>query len=95
MNRKIAALILLGLLSTRSFAALATDETSMGSGVPPAAMPGLNKGTESNEEKASKKGEEASGSNSGMDAQTHEKEAASTKSSKHNTNKQGSSASGG
>lgn len=94
MNRKIAALTIVTLLSTASLAAFAADTSTRESVVPPAALPGLNQGSESNHEKASKKGEEASGSNSGVDAKTHEKEAASTKNSKHQTKKQGASGSG-
>ena len=94
MKRTIAALAVVTMLSTGSLAVLAADTSTRESVVPPAAIPGLNQGTESNHEKASKKGEEASGSNSGVDAQTHEKEAASTQRSKHQTKKQAGSASG-
>ncbi|VVP83138.1 hypothetical protein PS918_02510 [Pseudomonas fluorescens] len=80
MNRKTAAITLLALLSSASFHAFAAETASQGSAVPPAAIPGLNQahGTESNQDKASKKGEEAAGSNSGADSQTLEKEAASS-----------------
>jgi len=65
MNRTIAALMLGSLLSAT--APLATA----GSSVPPTGIPGVNQGgTESKEDRADKKGEEASGSNSG--AETHE-----------------------
>jgi hypothetical protein len=80
MNIHIAALTLAGLLSTFSFGALAAEKTTSGEAVPPAALPGLNQaqGSESNEDKASKKGEEASGSNSGADSETLEKDAGSS-----------------
>ncbi|WP_207864830.1 hypothetical protein [Pseudomonas sp. 58(2021)] len=65
MNRTIAALMLGSLLSATAPLAMA------GSSVPPTGIPGVNQGgTESKEDRADKKGEEASGSNSG--AETHE-----------------------
>lgn len=65
MNRTIAALMLGSLLSATAPLAMA------GSSVPPTGIPGVNQGgTESKEDRADKKGEEASGSNSG--AKTHE-----------------------
>jgi hypothetical protein len=91
MNIHIAALTLAGLLSTCSFGAIAAEKTTSGTAVPPAALPGINQnqGSESNEDKASKKGEEASGSNSGADSQTLEKDADSSDSSKGDEKKQG------
>lgn len=90
MNIHIAALTLAGLLSTCSFGALAAEKTTSGAAVPPAALPGLNQaqGSESNEDKASKKGEEASGSNSGADSETLEKDAESSSGSKDDGKKQ-------
>lgn len=65
MNKTIAALMLGSLLSATAPLAMA------GSSVPPTGIPGVNQGgTESKEDRADKKGEEASGSNSG--AETHE-----------------------
>ncbi|MCY1459706.1 hypothetical protein D9M71_771990 [compost metagenome] len=80
MNKKTATLSLVGLLSTCSLYAIAGEKTTAGSALPPAAIPGINQaqGSESNEDKASKKGEEAGGSNSGADAETLEKDAKST-----------------
>lgn len=96
MNIHIAALTLAGLLSTCSFGALAAEKTTSGDAVPPAALPGLNQaqGSESNEDKASKKGEEASGSNSGADSETLEKDAGSAGSSTDDGKKQGGNGSG-
>ncbi|WP_192564214.1 hypothetical protein [Pseudomonas gozinkensis] len=75
MNISIAAFVLGGYLSAIAPLAIA------GSSTPPAAIPGVNQGgTESKEEKADKKGEEASGSNSG--AETHETEKDAQTSSK-------------
>lgn len=90
MNRPMTALTLIGLLSVASFPALAAETTTQGSAVPPAAIPGLNQShsAESNEEKASKKGEEAAGSNSGSDAQTQKKEAEPSSNSKQKVKKQ-------
>lgn len=91
MNRSMAALTLVGLLSSTSLPALAAETTSQGSAVPPAAIPGLNQaqGAESKEDKANKKGEEAAGSNSGTDAQTQKKEAESSSSSGQEAKQQG------
>ncbi|MHC8290409.1 hypothetical protein ACYZUD_27080 [Pseudomonas sp. XS1P51] len=96
MNKQIVALTLAGLLSTCSLYALAAEKTTAGSAVPPAALPGLNQaqGSESNEDKANKKGEESSGSNSGADSQTLEKDSGSSDSSTNEENKQGGSGSG-
>lgn len=75
MNKKIAALTLTGLLSSCSLYAHAAESTQ-GSALPPAAMPGINqgKGSESNEDNTDKKGEEAAGSNSGANAEDQKKE---------------------
>ncbi|WP_085648976.1 MULTISPECIES: hypothetical protein [unclassified Pseudomonas] len=77
MNRTIAALMLGSLLS-------ATAPLSMaGSTVPPTGIPGVNQGgTESKEDKADKKGEEASGSNSGAESHETEKDAQTSSRSK-------------
>ncbi|MCU1759697.1 hypothetical protein NTD84_08175 [Pseudomonas sp. 14P_8.1_Bac3] len=75
MNTKIAALTLAGLVSYSSVCALAADPaTDMAA--PPAALPGLNQGqgSESKQEKASKKGEESSGANAGSDSKTLQKD---------------------
>ena len=79
MMNKITSLSFACLLAMGSFFALAAETTS-----PPTAVPGVNQAqaAESNEEKANKKGEEAAGSNSGADAQSLEKEAASSSDSK-------------
>ncbi|WP_397448655.1 hypothetical protein [Pseudomonas sp. NA-150] len=76
MNRKITAIVLTGLLSSCSFVALAAEKTAAGSPAPTTSAPGSNqaRGAESKEDKASKKGEEASGSNSGADAEMMEKD---------------------
>jgi hypothetical protein len=100
MNRKIAALTLASLLSCGALPALAAQTSTQASALPPAAMPGINQGQESRskEDKANKKGEEASGSNSGTDPQTMEEESAATKNSKGSKDhikKQGGNDSGG
>ncbi|VVO52897.1 hypothetical protein PS880_00391 [Pseudomonas fluorescens] len=79
MNKTITSLSFASLLAMASFFALAAETTS-----PPTTIPGVNQAqaAESNEEKANKKGEEAAGSNSGADAQSLEKEAASSSDSK-------------
>lgn len=79
MNRTIAALTIAGLFACPLFA-LATEKVTEDAAVPPAALPGINQtqGTESKEEKADKKGEEASGSNSGADPEAMEKDAATS-----------------
>jgi hypothetical protein len=70
MNKKIVALGLAGLVSVCPLFSLAAEKTGASS-APPTAIPGVNQGgSASNEDKADKKGEEASGSNSG--AETHE-----------------------
>jgi hypothetical protein len=80
MNRTITTLAIASLLSTGSFCAMAAEKVD----TPPTAVPGVNQaqGAESNEEKANKKGEEASGSNSGADSQATEKDAATSSGSK-------------
>lgn len=97
MNRNLAVLTLAGLLSSGSLYALAAETTKQGSALPPTALPGINQaqGAESNEDKADKKGEEASGSNSGADSKTLEKEAASSSKPKDVEKKQGGVDSGG
>lgn len=70
MNRTIAALTFASLLMPCSLFTLAAEKTATES-TPQAT-------TESNDEKANKKGEEASGSSSGADAQALEKEADSS-----------------
>jgi hypothetical protein len=75
INRLILALTL-ACLSSGALHVIAAESTA----VPPSAIPGINQGqsAQSNDDKASKKGEEASGSNSGADAQTTEKDSASS-----------------
>jgi hypothetical protein len=76
-NKRVTALTLAGLLSFCPLFALAVEKTGA-SAVPPAALPGVNQGgTEAKEDKADKKGEEASGANSGADAETLERDAES------------------
>ena len=78
MNRTIAALMLGSLLSATVPLAMA------GSTVPPTGIPGVNQGgTESKEDKADKKGEEASGSNSGAESHETEKDAQTSSGSKN------------
>ncbi|XHF33094.1 hypothetical protein OXH62_27840 [Pseudomonas chlororaphis] len=78
MNRTIAALMLGSLLSATAPLAMA------GSSVPPTGIPGVNQGgTESKEDKADKKGEEASGSNSGAESHETEKDAQTSSESKN------------
>jgi hypothetical protein len=80
MNRTITTLAIASLLSTGSFFAMASEKAD----IPPTAIPGVNQaqGAESNEQKADKKGEEASGSNSGAESQETEKDAATSSGSK-------------
>jgi hypothetical protein len=75
MNTTIAALMLTGLLSASPLYVLAAEKTTEDATIPPSALPGLN--TESNEEKANKKGEESAGSNAGADAHSIKKDAES------------------
>ena len=81
MNRTIAALTIAGLVSACSLFAFAAEKVTEDA---PAALPGINQaqGTESKEEKADKKGEEAAGSNSGADAEATDKDAATSSGSK-------------
>ncbi|MCW8274957.1 hypothetical protein IMF27_03975 [Pseudomonas sp. PCH199] len=83
MNRKMAALTVVALLSSSLLYAFAADTKQQGSPLLPGAIPGINQahGADSEEDKANKKGEEASGSNSGADSQTLKKEAESSNSS--------------
>jgi len=83
MNRTIAALTIAGLFACPLYA-LAAEKTTEDAAVPPAALPGINQtqGSESKEEKADKKGEEAAGSNSGADSQAMEKDAPTSSDSK-------------
>jgi hypothetical protein len=77
MNISLAAFLLGGYLAAITPLAIA------GSSTPPAAIPGVNQGgTESKEEKADKKGEEASGSNSGAETHETEKDAQTSSGSK-------------
>lgn len=80
MNNKIAAITLAGLLAACPYLVLAADGSAEESTTPPTAIPGINQGgmSESNEEKASKKGEEASGSNSGAESHETDKDAATS-----------------
>lgn len=96
MNRKITALTLASLLSSCPLFALAAEATQQGSALPPAAIPGINQGqpAKPKAESASKKGEEAAGSNSGTDEQTMKKESSSSDSSRDSGDKHGTSNSG-
>lgn len=76
MNITIAALMLAGLLSASPLLVQASEKTTEDATIPPSSLPGLNQ-PESNEEKADKKGEEASGSNAGADAHAIKKDAES------------------
>jgi hypothetical protein len=76
MNKRIAVCGIAGLLLISPIFSLAAEKTA-GAATPPAAMPGVNQGgSESKEDKADKKGEEASGSNSGAEAHETQKDAA-------------------
>lgn len=75
MNKKIAVCGLAGLLSMSPLFSLAAEPTA-GSSMPPTAIPGVNHGnSESKDDKADKKGEEASGSNSGAESHETQKDA--------------------
>ena len=79
MDNKIATLMLASLMLAGSALTLATEKA--GSAAPPTAIPGVNQSSntsESNEEKTNKKGEEASGSNSGAESKETEKDAATS-----------------
>jgi hypothetical protein len=78
MNRKIASLMLAGLLSVYSLYSLAAEKNTEDVTIPPSALPGLNQGGESNKEKADKKGKEAASSNSGAESKEMEKDAATS-----------------
>lgn len=84
MNKKIAALVFGSVLVTGSLFAVAAEKTSGESAVPPTVIPGINQSDSSkaDDDKASKKGEEASGSNSGAEAQAMDKETDSSDNSK-------------
>jgi hypothetical protein len=71
-------------VSACSLFALAAEKVTEDAAMPPAALPGINpaQGTESKEDKADKKGEEAAGSNSGADPEATEKDAATSSGSK-------------
>lgn len=76
MNKRIAIFGLAGLLSIAPLLSLAAEKTA-GSAAPPTAMPGVNHGgSHAKEDKADKKGEEASGSNSGAEVHETQKDAA-------------------
>lgn len=78
MNKTIVVLGLAGLLSTCPLLAFSADK-SAGSAAPPSGIPGINQGgSESNTDKADKKGEESSGSNSGAENHETEKDAATS-----------------
>jgi hypothetical protein len=80
MNTKITALSLVSLLVMAPLLTHAADKSA----APPTAIPGVNQSsnTESNDEKANKKGEEASGSNSGAEPHETAKDAATSSDSK-------------
>lgn len=78
MNKQMIAIGLASLVSLCPLFSLAAEKTG-GSSAPPTVMPGVNQGgSESKEDKADKKGEEASGSNSGAEAHETQKDAASS-----------------
>lgn len=83
MNRTIAALMIAGLFACPLFA-VAAEKVTEDSAEPPAALPGINQtqGSESKEDKADKKGEEASGSNSGAESEETDKDAATSSGAK-------------
>ena len=75
MNKRMIAIGLASLVSLCPLFSLATEQTG-GSSAPPTVMPGVNQGgSQSKEDKADKKGEEASGSNSGAEAHETQKDA--------------------
>lgn len=84
MNKKIAVLTLTGLLSACSLSLMAADKSSAGSAAPPTGIPGVNQaqGPESKYDKADKKGEEASGNNSGAESHETAKDAATSSDAK-------------
>lgn len=84
MNKKIAAITLAGWLSSNPFFAIADDTAATEKATTPTVLPGGK--AASNEEKADKKGEEASGSNSGAESHETAKDAA-TSSDSHDLKK--------
>jgi hypothetical protein len=80
MNRKTAAITLTGLLAACPLFASAVGQTADESAAPPTALPGVNQAgkAQSNADKADKKGEEASGSNSGAESHETAKDAATS-----------------
>jgi hypothetical protein len=87
MNRIITALTFASFLSTCPLVALATEATEA------ATIPGTHPiPSESNEEKANKKGEEAAGSNSGADSETMKKDTGASDSKDDGTTQGGSRA---
>jgi hypothetical protein len=85
MNRKLTALTLASVLSMCSLSTLATEATE--SATIPATHPIP---SESNEEKADKKGEEAAGSNSGADTESMKKDSGTADSKEDGTTQGGS-----
>ena len=78
MNKRMIAIGLASLVSLCPLFSLATEKAG-GSSAPPTVMPGVNQGgSASKEDKADKKGEEASGSNSGAEAHETQKDADSS-----------------
>jgi hypothetical protein len=89
MNRTFAVLTLAGLLSSFSFTVCAGERPVEETTLPPHAVPGINQPNvvESHKDKADKKGEEASGSNSGAASEHLQKEVDSTIDSKQGAQK--------
>jgi hypothetical protein len=87
MNSKLTAFMLASLLSTSSLSTLATEATE--SENIPATHPIP---SESNEEKADKKGEEAAGSTAGADSESLKKDSSAPESKDDGTTKGGSRA---
>lgn len=78
MNKRMIAIGFASLVSLCPLLSLATEQTG-GSSAPQTVMPGVNQGgSESKDDKADKKGEEASGSNSGAEAHETQKDADSS-----------------
>jgi hypothetical protein len=78
MNKSIVTMTLASLLLTGSLSSQAAEKS--GTVEAPAVSPGANQAnsSESNDEKANKKGEEASGSNSGAEPKETQKDAATS-----------------
>jgi len=78
MNKSIVTMTLASLLLTGSLSSQAAEKS--GTVEAPAVSPGANQAnsSESNDEKANKKGEEASGSNSGAETKETQKDAATS-----------------